>query len=174
MCGVTFTCTSWHVYPRIWAAKRHKKIHQVGQDPGWPFQLENPWAHSHSSSCTVRKVIQISAIKHEYSGNHDTTWNIPRYITFSPIHFMLYRGKSIAFLWAQPANSGSRPTTSLSSSNMRKKFWLEEGGEKGSLHAMTKPCRWAGGWGVGGLVGGGWGGGWHANFLILDVSLQPR
>ena len=27
-------------------------------------------------------------------GNHDTTWNIPRSITFSPLHFMLYRGKS--------------------------------------------------------------------------------
>ena len=25
----------------------------------------------------------------------DTTWNIPRSITFSPQHFMLYRGKSI-------------------------------------------------------------------------------
>ena len=25
------------------------------------------------------------------------TWNIPRSITFSPLHFMLYRGKSIIF-----------------------------------------------------------------------------
>ena len=28
-------------------------------------------------------------------GKPDTTWNIPRSITFSPVHFMLYRGKSI-------------------------------------------------------------------------------
>ena len=31
-------------------------------------------------------------------GKRDTTWNIPRSITFSPLHFMLYRGKSI-FFW---------------------------------------------------------------------------
>ena len=31
------------------------------------------------------------------SGKHDTTWTIPRSITFSPLHFMLYRGKSISF-----------------------------------------------------------------------------
>ena len=31
------------------------------------------------------------------SGKHYTTWNIPRSITFSPLHFMVYRGKSIAF-----------------------------------------------------------------------------
>ena len=30
-------------------------------------------------------------------GNPDTTWNIPRSIRFSPLHFMLYRGKSITF-----------------------------------------------------------------------------
>ena len=30
-------------------------------------------------------------------GKHDTTWNIPRSITFSPLHFMLYRGKLISF-----------------------------------------------------------------------------
>ena len=30
------------------------------------------------------------------SGKHDTTWNIPRCITFSPLHFMLYCGKSIS------------------------------------------------------------------------------
>ena len=33
----------------------------------------------------------------ECSGKHDTTWNIPRSITFSPLHFMLYRGKSISY-----------------------------------------------------------------------------
>ena len=31
------------------------------------------------------------------SGKHDTTWNILRSITFSLLHFMLYRGKSISF-----------------------------------------------------------------------------
>ena len=31
------------------------------------------------------------------SGKHDTTWNFPRSVTFSPLHFMLYRGKSIYF-----------------------------------------------------------------------------
>ena len=31
------------------------------------------------------------------SGKPDTTWTIPRSITFSPLHFMLYRGKSITF-----------------------------------------------------------------------------
>ena len=31
------------------------------------------------------------------SGKHDTTWTIPRSITFPPPHFMLYRGKSISF-----------------------------------------------------------------------------
>ena len=30
-------------------------------------------------------------------GKHDSTLNIPRSITFSPLHFMLYRGKSISF-----------------------------------------------------------------------------
>ena len=30
-------------------------------------------------------------------GKRDTTWNILRSITFSPLHFMLYRGKSITF-----------------------------------------------------------------------------
>ena len=30
-------------------------------------------------------------------GNHDTTWTFPRSITFSPLHFMLYHGKSITF-----------------------------------------------------------------------------
>ena len=30
-------------------------------------------------------------------GKSDTTWTIPRSITFSPLHFMLYRGKSIIF-----------------------------------------------------------------------------
>ena len=30
-------------------------------------------------------------------GKPDTTWNIPRSFTFSPLHFMLYRGKSITF-----------------------------------------------------------------------------
>ena len=29
------------------------------------------------------------------SGKNDTTWNIPCCITFSPLHFMLYRGKWI-------------------------------------------------------------------------------
>ena len=28
---------------------------------------------------------------------HDTTWKFPRSITFSLLHFMLYRGKSITF-----------------------------------------------------------------------------
>ena len=31
-------------------------------------------------------------------GKPDTTWNIPRSITFSPLHFMLYHGKSITFV----------------------------------------------------------------------------
>ena len=37
------------------------------------------------------------------SGKHDTTWNIPRCITFFPLHFMLYREKSISFgtVWGQ-------------------------------------------------------------------------
>ena len=30
-------------------------------------------------------------------GKPDTSWTIPRSITFSPLHFMLYRGKSIIF-----------------------------------------------------------------------------
>ena len=30
-------------------------------------------------------------------GKPDTTWNIPRSITFSPLHFMLYRRKFITF-----------------------------------------------------------------------------
>ena len=30
-------------------------------------------------------------------GKHDTTLNIPRSMTFSPLPFMLYRGKSISF-----------------------------------------------------------------------------
>ena len=30
-------------------------------------------------------------------GKPDTTWNIPRGITFSLLHFILYRGKSISF-----------------------------------------------------------------------------
>ena len=30
-------------------------------------------------------------------GKRDTTWNIPRSIKFSHLHFILYRGKSIAF-----------------------------------------------------------------------------
>ena len=30
-------------------------------------------------------------------GKWDNTWNIPRSITFSPLHFMFYRGKSITF-----------------------------------------------------------------------------
>ena len=30
-------------------------------------------------------------------GKHDTTRNIPRSITFAPLHFMLYRGKLISF-----------------------------------------------------------------------------
>ena len=32
-----------------------------------------------------------------YSGKHDTTWKIPRSITFSPLHIMSYRGKSTSF-----------------------------------------------------------------------------
>ena len=31
------------------------------------------------------------------SGKHDTIWNIPHSITFFPLHFMLFRGKSISF-----------------------------------------------------------------------------
>ena len=38
----------------------------------------------------------ISAYNIKSSGKHDTTWNILRCITFSPLHFMLYRGKSIS------------------------------------------------------------------------------
>ena len=36
-------------------------------------------------------------------GKHDTTWNIPLSITFSPLHFMLYRGKAIIFgtVWSR-------------------------------------------------------------------------
>ena len=30
-------------------------------------------------------------------GKPDTTWTIPRSITLSPLHFMLFRGKSITF-----------------------------------------------------------------------------
>ena len=33
----------------------------------------------------------------KWRGKRDTTWNIPRSITFSPLHFMSYRGKSITF-----------------------------------------------------------------------------
>ena len=49
------------------------------------------------SNCTVRKVIQILRYNMKCSGKHDTTRNITRNLTFSPQHFMLYRGKSISF-----------------------------------------------------------------------------
>ena len=39
------------------------------------------------------------------SGKHDTTWNIPHSITFSPLHFMLYRGKAISFGTVHPPPS---------------------------------------------------------------------
>ena len=32
-------------------------------------------------------------------GKRDATWNIPQSIRFSPLHFMLYRGKSFTFKW---------------------------------------------------------------------------
>ena len=40
-------------------------------------------------------------------GKRDTTWTIPHSIRFSPLHFMLYRGKSITFgtVWHPDAGS---------------------------------------------------------------------
>ena len=36
-------------------------------------------------------------IKCRVKPDTSTTWNIPRSITFFPLHFMLYRGKSLSF-----------------------------------------------------------------------------
>ena len=46
---------------------------------------------------TVRKVIQFPRYNMKYRGKRDTTGNIPRSISFSPLHFILYRGKPITF-----------------------------------------------------------------------------
>ena len=42
------------------------------------------------------------------SGKLDTTWNTPRIITYSTLHFMLYRGKLIFFgtMWRYVAGLG--------------------------------------------------------------------
>ena len=46
----------------------------------------------------VQKVIQISELYNtNCRGKRDTARNIPRSISFSPLHFVLYLGKSITF-----------------------------------------------------------------------------
>ena len=70
----------------------------------WPGNiLVQSWATSVNattmrSRCTLsEKYSKFSRYNMKCNGKHDTTWNIPRCITFSPLHFMLYRGKFISF-----------------------------------------------------------------------------
>ena len=53
-----------------------------------PLTCEDP-----QTACPVRKTIQISGYNMKCRGKPDTTWTNPRSITFSPLHFMLNRGK---------------------------------------------------------------------------------
>ena len=46
---------------------------------------------------TVQKVIKISNINTKGRGKRDSTRNIPRIISFSLLHFVLYLGKSLTF-----------------------------------------------------------------------------
>ena len=49
------------------------------------------------SKHTVQKVIQISEFNMKCRGKLDTTRNIPCSISISPLHFVIYLGKSITF-----------------------------------------------------------------------------
>ena len=46
---------------------------------------------------TVQKVKQIPRYNTKCRGNQDNTRNIPRSISLSPLHFVLYLGKSMSF-----------------------------------------------------------------------------
>ena len=64
-------------------------------------------------------------------GKHDTTWNIPRNITFSPVHFMLYRGKWITFgtvyfsLWLTTSRHWSTSLLVNNNGNKSQRWALE-------------------------------------------------
>ena len=58
-----------------------------------------PFPPVKQQSLTVLKVLlsQFPRYKMKCRRKRDTIWNIPRNITFSPLHFMLYRGQLITF-----------------------------------------------------------------------------
>ena len=47
---------------------------------------------------TVQKKLQFSRYNTKYTAKRDTTRNIPSSISFSPLHFVLYLGKSFTFV----------------------------------------------------------------------------
>ena len=70
----------------------------------WPGNiLVQSWATSVNATtmrnrCTLsEKYSKFSRYSMKCNGKHDTTWNIPRSITFSPLHFMLYQGNRFPF-----------------------------------------------------------------------------
>ena len=71
------------------------------------YDLSLIWSLSFLDLCLSSLTLFVSALLEKQSkfprynmkcrGKRDTTWNIPRNITFSPLHFMLYRGQLITF-----------------------------------------------------------------------------
>ena len=68
------------------------------------YDLSLIWSLSFLDLCLSSLTLFVSALLEKQSkfprynmkcrGKRDTTWNIPRSITFSPVHFMLYHRKS--------------------------------------------------------------------------------
>ena len=56
-----------------------------------------PPSHQRSTLKHLVIVYKFPRYSMKCRGKPDTTWNIPHSITFSPLHFMLYRRKSISF-----------------------------------------------------------------------------
>ena len=96
------------------------------------------------------------------NGKHDTstTWTIPRSITFSPLQFMLYCGKSISFGTVYPSLAfQNRTPRSWTSPTALTKTLLS--GENWSIpasllpfqhcHALFRPFSWLLLWLIGGL-----------------------
>ena len=71
------------------------------------YDLSLIWSLSFLDLCLSSLTLFVSALLEKQSkfprynmkcrGKRDTTWNIPRNITFSPLHFMLYHGELISF-----------------------------------------------------------------------------
>ena len=81
-----------------------------------PWPGVTPRAHCPKSNSNFRD------ITYKCSGQHNTTWNIPRSITSPPLHFMLYNGKSISF----GAERGGHGAIKISESMASVEFLLNQ------------------------------------------------